>query len=1058
MIQHFFRIPAGGRFKHVYYGTQNTDVPTDDYTTNQLFEDGRTVNIDEFVFDDVMDPNPHEVNAVVGAILKLFVQSGGDKGVLPGIDTYNKRLNKAYVDAQGLGLPPDKYNDLLCDENLNFDYFRDKLFKMFKVGGFFLLICDCNSANERRTMRIRLSMLVTREAAYQEPPHTPAAEDLDEQVDTRRQSRLSDRYMADYGYKSTLPNYIVRPHGVRWLLEAICVYKLPTIRNHTVAPHTLGNFEYFDAAVGQIRTVLSGPGALQFLDVFAHVNGIPEIRLESVFRSLVHPFDFDFVYGPPNPNDNTYNVGDWIVRFLPATTMPDRYQYGVITDTDATHSTITVRFWSEVVEKKGMRVNKQGRKHDFETQTIVSLKIVSIENPLTANLEPGMQVSYIREGRLGWSRALEITDRDELHCELSDGTNVDCHIRKLYGARTNASGLAYLHEFYYRMGYDFEESNILYALCTLRKCMEYSSDSWYDPEPNPARRTRANLGPDDTNARMQVILGRQYERQPLLPDDGHGPNAYVHPIENVPGRRRNGTRTDTLISMIRRVTGLYNVPGPGGLQVAGGNPANVPRLIGRDGRPQQSGRRMQSITLQDIATEQKDPRNPQAERWQFTFGALDNQELVQAAQLGPSTLVLVQQARLAVEGGATAASLRDDLNAVYQLLVTRQTLAQQSLGAQRNTLTTQLKTTLQDRERAAVLEAQERAARITEEALRQRLTAERNERKRKTEGEEEDFRKRLLREEEEESKSDVVLPSSYTTRHNVTENVSSTLGFEGASARQIDHLNATATEPPKKSAGRGGGRREQALVPFDIRTDGLTRERAEHPTDPPELTVSAIEGILQKPLNMKLRTVILDALTGVNPLPNDMNEFIRLAKDHLKVINGMVRMLPVRYPVSKAFPILQNIQFLASQLAASQIGNREDFIRMMRTILIAIETMDDPEQDALERPPPIVPSSSTGAAPTRPRPLMYHETATYRHQLQEMTGAARAATGGGALPGEGRGYRNRLRVNYFDDEEESKEDAVRPPSTSSSHRRPIQGPPRKSIRPDEHEDDDDKDE
>lgn len=1252
LVQHFFKLPAGGRFKHVYYGTRNTEVPAEHNPRavaavnahNQAFAAGRTVNIDEFLFDDIMHPNPGQVNAVVGAILKLFMQYGGN---LPGADLYNTRMRHAYAAANDttLGLPPDYYNDMLCDENLNFDYFRMKLYKMFKVGGFFLLICDCNSANERRTMRIRLSMLVTLEDVVLAPPPAggPPEPDLDEQVMVRTLSRHANRNANDYGYKSTLPEYLVRPHGLRWLLEAICVYKLPTIQDHTVPPNTIGNFEYYDAPAGRIRTDITGTLAMQFLDVFARVNGIPEIRLESVFRSLNHIGEFDYVYGPAPAagTPDTYEIGDWIVRYLPRNgTRPPCYQYGVITDLDPGEPVLHVRFWSEVVNKNTMDINDRAghgyRKHDFENSLPVQLRIVPLADMYDPDLSPGKQIQYLPPagGNNPWRNAV-ILNRTELTCTLDNGTaDVPCHVRKLHGASRPNVDLTYLHEFYYRMGYDFDESNVLYAASSLRKCMEYDVNAWYHPDGRVPWGARANLDSDDHVGRLAIIRNRTYEKQVLLPNYT-GVSAYVHPVENAP-HGFLGSRSDTLISMIRRVSGLYK-PGIGGLQVANGNPAAAPRLIGRDGRRQPLGRRMQSLTLQYIATEEPDGAD---ERWRFREGVLDSAPRVQAAELGPSALVLVRQARLEVEGGAPVGTLRPDLAAAYALLVARQTRLEQQQAARRPQFATDLKAPLdrlyrerRERHEREVMEAQERISReLQRKAIEQK-------KKRKIEDEQTKRRQRLREEEEEESKSDVVVPDaqaagvlaladpallepfgtmttlpSQTTRESgtVTESVSSTLGYEGAAAIQLFQEAATVlpnprpgtttgmslrevlhhidvlsrstedhahhVEPLRRRAavllaqatdmsprdkqfiadqigirldehgtraggeGRGGGevsvrvleneftgagegagayprapmqideaqmlavvtssgremvvqhengaevalgpelapppaagaaagatagaatkRQGQALLPFDIRTDGLTRERER--SSPagaeitPEATVASIERILQRPLNLKLRSIITDALTGMNPLSNDINEFIKMAKEHLRIINKMMRTLPHDHPVSEAFLIIQEIQYQASLMADGRVHDRERFIHVMRQILIAIETMDDPLHEIFIPTVRVARPSNPTGAPQRPMPLMRHEKIGYRDELQrqqqQMSGAAaapRSAAPSTPLDGEGRGFRTRAPVDYREfeeEEEETKEDVVPPrvpnsaSSSSSRSRRAVRGPPRK---------------
>lgn len=289
--------------------------------------------------------------------------------------------------------------------------------------------------------------------------------------------------------------------------------------------------------------------------------------------------------------------------------------------------------------------------------------------------------------------------------------------------------------------------------------------------------------------------------------------------------------------------------------------------------------------------------------------------------------------------------------------------------------------------------------------------------------------------------------------------------------------------PPPAAAGAAVARRQegQALQPFDIRTDGLTRER-DAPTRADvtaEATVASIERILQRPLNFKLRSIITDALTGTNPLSNDINEFIKMAKEHLKIINKMMRTLPYDHPVSEAFLIIQEIQYQASMMADGHMQDRGRFIHVMRQILIAIQNMDDPLHEIFTPTIRVARPSNPTGAPQRPMPLMRHEKMGYRDELlqrQQMSGAAaapRSAAPSTPLDGEGRGFRTRAPVDYREfeeeEEEETKEDVVPPQrvasnassasSSSSGSRRIVRGPPRKSSgytfveRSDDEEDD-----
>jgi len=726
MIEHFFKLQAGGRFKHVYYDSKREK-------TNP-----HKIDIRDFLYDD----DAHtDVDAVIAAILKLFVKEGmtaaKDFTMMSAYDKV-KRDDK---------LPPDSYNDLLCDDNLSFDYLRGGLQDMFKKGGFFLLVCDCNGADERKTMRIRLCMLVIREKATN--PHTfipptasgcyttavpsPSISNLDGEVEYRIESRKGiPRDNAYYGYNSTLAERKEwNMHGVRWLLEAICVFKtrpLPKdLDQSRIQPFEIGNFEYYDAATKTIRTSLTGSIALQFLDIFARVNGIPEIRLESVFRSLQHTYGqtFDFVYGPaPTPGEtNRYNVGDWIRRYNPPTSHPGymsktggmvgggagagggnstaSYSFGVIVGTDPEHRFLKVRFWSENAEVYTVKTIWNGvsvQKNDFLPPEDVQLTIVPVADPLGADLVPGTTVAYKESN-------VNIIRRDEFSCVLNNGAKVPYNIQKIPGGSV-PDKITYLHEFYYRMGYDFEESNVLYAASSLRNCMTYGETAWYKHDPSDDTRAD-NLDPDDKKGRMEIIKNRKHHKSMLIPPpDKKSPGpvgaemANVHPIENMPaqGDPCSQSRDETLISMIRRVTGIYKPEGVHRLQVSNGDPDTAPQLIGRDYQPQPKERHMQSLTLQSIANDLSTGAGSDGfEEWEFIDGALDKLDTVSAADLGPAAFMLASQSAQATSSEATISA---DLNATYALLVAQQTRMHHAQGFRTNTGNDELELELERKRKA----------------------------------------------------------------------------------------------------------------------------------------------------------------------------------------------------------------------------------------------------------------------------------------------------------------------------------------------------------------------
>lgn len=618
LARHFFHLPANGRFKHVYFNTTNPDEDPNPIPTPPI-------DINEILLDEVYPARTTEVNTLIGAILKLLHKNDAKFEYANDID---QKLKHAY-DLSKADAPEGAFNDLLCDNNLGIKYFYDKLKHMFVSGGFFLAICDCDAANERATMRIRASMLVT----YEEPVGLGAGagaipEKLDDVVrDIRARLRNEKRDTKKYVTQRALPAFETYPHALgRYILEAICVYKVPDLSGRSM--------DVFDFAQARDPTkvieVITGQVCLQFLDAYACLNGVPEIKLESVLRSLdkSHVQKNEFVFAPETnePMPDFFQVGDWVRYHLTNT----EWHTGVVDELQPDNLKMLVRRWDPTVG-------------DFyRDMDNVYVYMFDDRNRFFADICPGQRVNF----RTGTTRRAKVKpgvvqgitpNHDEWIVRDDDGKNehVSYYIKKIRGTTKNK--LAYLHEYYYYLGYDFEESETLFSLFTLRPLVTYPNEAWYDPRNVPSNRTlytgaaRPNLDPDHKDLRLGTLFARQHPKTPIFPVQAGGkvpvPDAYVHPVEtNPPENKIDAVATrmnNPLIPMVRRVTGVYKPRGEVIHKIS---------LPGLDGKPQPDWRHMQSTVLQSVATDQSNAVCKEA--WRFKFGVLNDPRALNGIPLG----------------------------------------------------------------------------------------------------------------------------------------------------------------------------------------------------------------------------------------------------------------------------------------------------------------------------------------------------------------------------------------------------------------------------------------
>ena len=256
LVRQFFHLPANGTLKHVYYDTTN---PVENPPVGPP---PPPVDVNDMLMDEGEGAGQvPEVNAMIGAILKLFRKNEVNFDKPNDIDQKLKHAS----DVSRASSPEASYNDLLCDHNMSISYYYDKLKKMFVTGGFFLAICDCNEADERKTMRIRASMLVTYEAPYAGgggaggggggvPPK------LDDTVaDMKAHLTAERRNTKRYVTQRTLPAFQRYPHaGGRFILEALCVYQIPTPRK--IGPPVQGGSGAGRGGAGRGRGAGRGAG------------------------------------------------------------------------------------------------------------------------------------------------------------------------------------------------------------------------------------------------------------------------------------------------------------------------------------------------------------------------------------------------------------------------------------------------------------------------------------------------------------------------------------------------------------------------------------------------------------------------------------------------------------------------------------------------------------------------------------------------------------------------------------------------------------------------------
>jgi hypothetical protein len=642
LVRHFFHLPANGTFKHVYYNTTN---PVEE---PQPGPPPPPVDINEMLIDESEGAgHAPEVNAMIGAILKLFHKNKINFEKPNDID---QKLKHAFEESNA-GAPDGPYNDLLCDQNMGITYYYDKLKKMFVSGGFFIAICDCNEVNERKTMRIRASMLVTLEEAYAGGGGGGVPRKLDDIVTAvKAATTVEGRHTKKYVTQRTLPAFQKYPHaGGRFILEALCVYSIPTPKVVVVhggagagagevaaaaalnlSGRSMGVFDFIDPLVPtKIASVISGQTCLRFLDTYACLHGIPEVKLESVLRSYEKTSvqGEEFVFAPKTEPGvqmpDFFAPGDW-VHYKLTGTGADWFS-GVVNHVEPDAFQMKVRRWNPMVG-------------DFESLfDTVPVYFKDEQNRFLADIRPGQNVSF----RISATRRSAF--KDGIIVKFKDGQlewivrdtdgyleNVTYNVRKFRGTSTERA--SFLHEYYYMFGYDFEESETIYSLLTLRKVVTYHPEAWYDPRNIVANQPlyagvhtpiRQNLGPDDKEDRENRLQFRIHEKTPIYPVQAGSqlpvPTAYAHPLENRDPKDKTKmdkitTRMESyLIPMVRRVTGVYKPRG---------EVVNKISLLGSDGKPQPTWRHLQSTVLQAVATDRSDHVNREA--WHFRFGILNN--------------------------------------------------------------------------------------------------------------------------------------------------------------------------------------------------------------------------------------------------------------------------------------------------------------------------------------------------------------------------------------------------------------------------------------------------
>ena len=638
LVRQFLYLPANGTFKHVYYNTTNA-------VEEPLPGPQQKIDVNDILLDESAGAgHAPEVNAMIGAILKLFQRSKVDFKDSNDID---HKLKQAFEHSKA-DAPDGPYNDLLCDQSMRIRYYYDKLKRMFVSGGFFLAICDCDDTNERKTMRIRASMLVTYEAPFLGGggAGNQVPEKLDDVVADVKARAVANvqRSTKKYVTQRTLPVFQKYPHaGGRLILEALCVYSVPVYAIVPDAPinvsgRSMGVFDFVSPSDPQkIVQVITGQTCLQFLDVYACLHGIPEIKLESILRSFgkssVQGNEFVFAPETRGQMPDFFEPGDWIYYKLTGT--GGDWHSGVV-DVHESTPHMKVRRWDPIA-------------CDFARDPdTVPVFFKDEQGRFIADIRPGQNVQYrIGETRRSGFKSGKVVNLAPGHGEWvvkednsTHHDHVSYNVRKMRGTSTNR--ISFLHEYYYQFGYDFEESETIYSLLTLRKIVTYHPESWYDPKNIEANRqlyiglgdntpVRQNIDPDHKEDRADRLRHRQHEQTPIYPLQVGSklpvPRAYVHPNENLePKEKVDAVKTrmeSYLIPMVRKVTGVYK---PRGEVV---NKISLPDL---DGKLQPDWRHLQSTVLQAVARDTSDQIN--RESWQFRFGILNNQ----AAITGPVPL------------------------------------------------------------------------------------------------------------------------------------------------------------------------------------------------------------------------------------------------------------------------------------------------------------------------------------------------------------------------------------------------------------------------------------
>ncbi len=491
------------QMKHVYFNTCN-----DDLTSCNLKKGTGCIDFEHDLFEQSQD-----ANALLAAVLKvIYIQSDL---LLQSKQSY---ISKKTTDVTSDGnMYNSNVNKGVCNSQVSNSYFYDELITMFKSGGCFLMICDYDSRNILDTIRIRALMLSiyvkpvvissigggagNRTATIEQPRKLDDyVQEYFRQLASKPSKQGEIKYSKNYFKEHLLScnvkvpdydqfkirnSYVIHPHNGRLHLQAICIKKVDE-------PNPI--------------VTVNSDKCLRFLDNYACLCGIREIRLESLIRTKNY-FKPDTILRSEIHDERTLEIGDWVEI---------NSCKGVV---ECIHGEdVYVRQWTI---------------YKFFSNNLTKFKISEVNVNANANANVRGKPKTVR---------------------------------KLNGFfNSNDSKPKFLHELYYRNGYDFEESNQLYTPLSLRKYVYYPKKTWLYHKDSAIFGRK--IDPDDKYQREQVLSEAVYMPTNYIDriDENYiKTNSDCNTPENVQSyvtmhelTMKDIGEARTCIPMVRRVTGKF---------------------------------------------------------------------------------------------------------------------------------------------------------------------------------------------------------------------------------------------------------------------------------------------------------------------------------------------------------------------------------------------------------------------------------------------------------------------------------------------------------------------